>query len=65
MEAMADLVAALEEIGRKYNATPSPRDAYVMFFDPTRHSFIIYGGMDTQRYSLDDMWEYTPPEPGS
>jgi hypothetical protein len=47
------------------NLTPSPRDAYVMFFDPTRHSFIIYGGMDTQRYSLDDMWEYRPPESGS
>ncbi len=39
--------------------TPSPRDAYVMFFDPGRNSFILYGGVSG--YSLDDMWEYVLP----
>ena len=38
---------------------PSPRDAYVMFFDPSRNSFIVYGGIST--YALDDMWEYVLP----
>ena len=39
--------------------TPSPRDAYVMFYDRTRKSFIVYGGIST--YALDDMWEYVLP----
>lgn len=39
--------------------TPSPRDAYVMFYDPTRKSFILYGGIST--YTLNDMWEYALP----
>jgi hypothetical protein len=39
--------------------TPSPRDAHVMFFDPARNSFILYGGIST--YTLDDMWEYVLP----
>jgi hypothetical protein len=39
--------------------TPSPRDAYVMFYDRARDSFIVYGGIST--YALDDMWEYVLP----
>ena len=39
--------------------TPGPRDAYVMFYDRTRDSFIVYGGIST--YALDDMWEYVLP----
>lgn len=39
--------------------TPAPRDAHVMFFDPSRNSFIVYGGINT--YALDDMWEYVLP----
>ena len=39
----------------KSGLSPSPRDAYVMFFDPTRKSFILYGGMSFG--ALDDMWE--------
>jgi hypothetical protein len=39
--------------------TPAPRDAHVMFFDPARNSFILYGGIST--YTLDDMWEYVLP----
>jgi hypothetical protein len=39
--------------------TPAPRDAHIMFFDPTRNSFILYGGIST--YTLDDMWEYVLP----
>lgn len=41
------------------NLTPSPRDAHIMFYDPTRNSFIVYGGIST--YALDDMWEYVLP----
>ena len=39
--------------------TPSPRTDYVMFFDSSRNSFIVYGGMSS--YALDDMWEYVLP----
>jgi hypothetical protein len=39
--------------------TLSPRDAFVMFYDRTRNSFIVYGGIST--YALDDMWEYVLP----
>ena len=39
--------------------TPAARDAHVMFYDPTRNSFIVYGGIST--YALDDMWEYVLP----
>jgi len=39
--------------------TPAPRDAHVMFYDPARKSFIVYGGIST--YALDDMWEYVLP----
>jgi hypothetical protein len=39
--------------------TPGPRDAHIMFYDPNRDSFIIYGGIST--YALDDMWEYVLP----
>jgi hypothetical protein len=39
--------------------TPGPRDAHVMFYDPVRKSFILYGGVST--YALDDMWEYVLP----
>lgn len=39
--------------------TPSARDAHVMFYDPVRNSFIVYGGIST--YALDDMWEYVLP----
>jgi len=38
---------------------PSPRDAHVMFYDPARKSFILYGGISS--YALDDMWEYVFP----
>jgi hypothetical protein len=38
---------------------PGPRDAYVMFYDRTRDSFIVYGGIST--YALDDMWKYVLP----
>jgi hypothetical protein len=38
---------------------PSPRDAHVMFYDPIRRSFIVYGGEGV--YALDDMWEYVVP----
>jgi hypothetical protein len=38
---------------------PSPRDGHMMFFDPTRRSFIVYGGESL--YALDDMWEYVVP----
>jgi hypothetical protein len=41
------------------NLRPSPRDAHVMFFDPKRNSFILYGGMNN--YALGDMWEYVLP----
>ena len=39
--------------------TPSPRDAYVMFFDPNRKSFIVFGGVSN--FALDDMWELVLP----
>jgi len=39
--------------------SPSPRDAHVMFYDPTRHSFILYGGVNP--YALDEMWEFVLP----
>jgi len=39
--------------------TPAPRDAHVMFFDPARRSFIVYGGVGSS--ALDDMWEYVLP----
>ena len=39
--------------------TPSPRDAHIMFYDSTRNSFVVYGGIST--YALDDMWEYVLP----
>ena len=39
--------------------TPISRDAHVMFYDPTRNSFMVYGGINT--YALDDMWEFVLP----
>jgi len=39
--------------------SPSARDAYMMFHDPTRDSFILYGGIID--YTLDDMWELVIP----
>jgi len=39
--------------------TPAPRDAHIMFFDPARNAFVVYGGIST--YALDDMWEYVFP----
>jgi hypothetical protein len=38
---------------------PSVRDAYLMFHDPVRDSFILYGGISG--YALDDMWELEIP----
>lgn len=38
---------------------PSLRDSYVMFHDPVRNSFILYGGING--YALGDMWELVIP----
>lgn len=38
---------------------PTVRDAYMMFHDPVRDSFILYGGISG--YTLDDMWELVIP----
>lgn len=45
------------EIWKELHPDPSPslRDSYVMFYDPVRNSFILYGGVNG--YALDDMWE--------
>lgn len=39
--------------------SPSLRDSYVMFHDPVRNSFILYGGINV--YAKDDMWELVIP----
>jgi hypothetical protein len=38
---------------------PTPRDAHVMFYDPVRESFVLYGGANPS--VLDDMWEFVMP----
>jgi hypothetical protein len=40
---------------------PAPRDAHAMFFDSTRNSFIIFGGLNENRFAMDDMWELVLP----
>lgn len=39
--------------------SPAQRDAHVMFYDPIRKSFVLYGGIST--LTLDDMWEFVLP----
>lgn len=36
-------------------STPAIRDGGLIFYDPVRKSFMLYGGYS--RYTLDDMWE--------
>lgn len=40
---------------------PTQRDGFLLFFDPKRQSFILYGGWDN-RWPEDLMWEYVIPK---
>jgi hypothetical protein len=40
---------------------PDGRDSHLLFYDPERASFVMYGGW-SGGLALDDMWEYVIPE---